>query len=138
MAAISTALIIQIVIGIVGVVLGFALKGLVQRQRETSKRLETEEHLRQLKHTAERDAENVVKEAKIEAKDLLFQAKSDIERREKDKRAELTAVERKLFQREDTFDRKFSGLEKREEEVRKQEKGLRKRETDIAGQRGGL
>ncbi len=133
MAAISTALIIQILIGIVGIVLGFALKGLVQRQRENSKRLETEEHLRQLKHTAERDAENILKEAKIEAKDLLFQAKSDIERREKDKRAELTAVEKKLFQREESYDRKFSGLEKREEEIRKQEKVLRKRETDIAG-----
>ncbi len=133
MAAISTALIIQIFIGILGVVLGFALKGLVQRQRETSKRLETEEQLRQLKQTAERDAENVVKEAKIEAKDLLFQAKSDIERREKDKRAELTAAEKKLFQREEAFDRKFSGLEKREEDVRKQEKVLRKREDDIAG-----
>jgi ribonuclease Y len=132
-AAISTTLIIHIFIGVLGVVLGFALWGLVQRQRETSKRLETEERLRQLKQTAERDAENVVKEAKIEAKDLLFQAKSDLERREKDKRAELTAVEKKLFQREETFDRKFSGLEKREEEVRKQEKVIRKREEDIAG-----
>jgi len=130
-AAISTTLIIHIFIGVLGVVLGFALKGFVQRQRDTSKRLETEEHLRQLTQNAERDAGNVVREAKIEAKDLLFQAKSDIERREKNKRAELTAVEKKLSQREEAFDRKFSGLEKREEEVRKQEKVLRKREEDI-------
>ena len=131
MAAISTTLIIQILIGALGLVGGFVLNGVIQRNRETSKRLEAEEQLRQLTQNAEREAEHLIKEAKIEAKDLRFQAKSDIERKEKAKRGELSAAEKKLSQREESFDRKMLGLEKRDEEVRKLEKSLVKREEVV-------
>ena len=112
--------------------MGFVLNGVIQRNRETSKRLEAEEHLRQLTQNAEREAENLIKEAKIEVKDLRFQAKSDIERKEKAKRGELSAAEKKLSQREESFDRKMLGLEKRDEEIRKLEKSLIKREEVVA------
>ena len=131
-AAISTTIIISVLVGVLGLVLGFVLNGVFQRNRDASKRSEAEEHLRQVTQNAERDAEHILKEAKIEAKDLLFQAKSDLERKEKDKRAELAAVEKKLYQREEAFERKYSGLEKREEDTRKREKTLTQREEGLA------
>ena len=132
MAAISTTIVIPIIVGALSLVVGFVLSGIVQRNRDATKRSEAEEHVRQLTQNAERDAEHTLKEAKIEAKDLLFQAKSELARKEKDKRAELSAVEKKLNQREEGFERKFSGLEKREEDTRKREKVLTSREESVA------
>ena len=132
MAAITTTIIIPIIVGAVSVIVGFVLSGIVQRNRDASKRSEAEEHVKQLTQNAERDAEHVLKEAKIEAKDLLFQAKTELARKEKDKRAELSALEKKLNQREEGFERKFSGLEKREEDTRKREKTLTSREESVA------
>ena len=132
MAAIFTTIAISILAAILGLVLGIVLNWLFQRKREASRQSEAEEHQRQLTQSAERNAEHLVKEAKIEAKDLLFQAKSDIERREKEKRAEWNATEKKLLQREETFERKSSSFEKREEESRRREKALVERERVLA------
>ena len=131
MAAIFTTIIISILAAILGVVLGVVFYGIFQRKKEASRLSEAEENVRQLTHNAERNADHIVKEAKIESKDILFQAKSDIERKEKEKRAELSAVEKKLLQREDAFDRKSAGVEKREEEVKRQEKTLVDREKGV-------
>jgi len=123
--------IIPILIGVIGLLVGAVLYALIQGKRESSKRLEQEEHRRQLLKNAERDAERILKESKIEAKDLLFQAKAELERKEKEKRAELNGLEKKLFQREETLDRKFSQIDQREEESRGREKMLSKREEGL-------
>ena len=131
MAAIFTTMTISILVGVLALALGFLLSGVLQRNKDATKRSEAEEHVRQLTQNAERDAERLVKDAKIEAKDLVFQAKSDVERKEKEKRAELQAIEKKLSQREEGFDRKYTNLEKREEEARRREKALSQREEGI-------
>ena len=84
-AAITTTLTISIAVGVLGLVLGFVLNAIFQRNRLGSQRREVEEQTRQLMISAEREAENLTKEAKIEAKDLLFQAKAELEKKEKDK-----------------------------------------------------
>ena len=119
MTAIFTTISISIFAAILGLLLGSVLYGLIQRKREANRQSEAEEHVRQLTQSAERNAEHIVKEAKIEAKDLLFQTKSDIERKEKEKRAEWNAAEKNLLQREESFERKSSGFEKREEEAKR-------------------
>ena len=116
----------------IGLVAGMAIYALIQGRRNSTKRLENEEHLRQLIKNAERDAEHILKESKIEAKDLIFQAKTDLERKEKEKRAELNGLEKKILQREETLDRKFSKLDQREEESHGREKMLSQREEGLA------
>ena len=130
-AAITTTLIISIAVGVLGVVLGFALNEVVQRNRLGTQRREAEEQIRQLTTSAEREAENVTKEAKIEAKDLLFQAKAELEKKEKDKRAELHSLEKRLTQREENLDRKTTNVEKKEEEYRNRGHALDQREESL-------
>ncbi|MDR4500484.1 MAG: ribonuclease Y [Nitrospirales bacterium] len=131
MAAIFTTITISILVGILALALGFILNGVIQRNRDETKRSEALEQTRQLTQNAERDAERLIKDAKLEAKDLLFQAKSEIQRREKETRSEFQSTEKKLIQREEALDRKYSSLEKREEETRRREKVLTQREESI-------
>ena len=132
MAAIFTTITISVLVGLLALALGFVLNGVLQRNRDATKRSEAEEQVRQLTQNAERDAERLVKDAKLEAKDLLFQSKSEIERREKEVRSEMQAAEKKIQQREEGLDRKYSNLEKREEESRRREKTLTQKEEAIA------
>ncbi|MCA9471796.1 MAG: ribonuclease Y [Nitrospira sp.] len=126
-----TTITISILVGILALALGFILNGVIQRNRDETKRSEALEQTRQLTQNAERDAERLIKDAKLEAKDLLFQAKSEIQRREKETRSEFQSTEKKLIQREEALDRKYSSLEKREEETRRREKVLTQREESI-------
>ncbi len=132
MAAIFTTITISVLVGVLALALGFILNGVIQRNRDETKRSEAEEQSRQITQNAERDAERLIKDAKLESKDLLFQAKSEIQRREKEVRAEFQATEKKLLQREEGLDRKYSSIEKREEEFRRREKTLSEREEGIS------
>ncbi|GJL53785.1 MAG: ribonuclease Y [Nitrospirales bacterium] len=132
MAAIFTTITISVLVGVLALALGFILNGVMQRNKDESKRSEAEEQTRQLAHNAEQDAERIIKDAKLEAKDLVFQAKSEMQRREKELRSEFQATEKKLLQREEGLDRKYANLEKREEESRRREKTLMQREESIA------
>ncbi|RMH09958.1 MAG: ribonuclease Y [Nitrospirae bacterium] len=123
---------IVILVGILGILLGVGLHALLQRTQLATRRREAEEHIRQLTHSAEREAENMIKEAKIEAKDIIFQAKAEVERNEKSKRNELHAFEKRLVHREENLERKLAGLERREEEARKRERLLGQREEALS------
>ena len=68
----TTTLTISIAVGVLGLVFGFVLNAVVQRNRLGTQRRDAEEQNKQLRSSAEREAENLTKEAKIEAKDLLF------------------------------------------------------------------
>ena len=131
MAVIFTTITISVLVGVLALALGFILSGVIQRNRDETRRSEAEEQTRQLTQNAERDAERLIKDAKLEAKDILFQAKSEIQRREKETRSEFQSTEKKLVQREESLDRKYSSLEKREEEARRREKSLTQREEGI-------
>lgn len=127
----STTIIVSIIVGLIGLFIGFALNGVVQRKRLATQRQEAEEQIRQLTQSAQREAEAIRKEAAIEKKDILFQAKADLEKKDKDKRAELQNLERRLLQREENIEKKFDGLERREEEHQRREKFLSEREEAL-------
>lgn len=123
-----TTIVLIVIAVLVGLGLGFVLGGWLRRQKEAARRAELDDTIRQLTLNAEREAEHILKEARIEAKDLLFQSKADIERKEKEKRNEFKATEKKLQQREEALERKAANLDRREEEIRRSEKAFLKRE----------
>ncbi|MFB3115641.1 MAG: Rnase Y domain-containing protein, partial [Nitrospirales bacterium] len=127
----TTTLTISIAVGVLGLVLGFVLNAVVQRNRLGTQRRDAEEQNKQLRSSAEREAENLTKEAKIEAKDLLFQAKAELEKKEKNKRGELNSLEKRLTQREENLDRKVATSDRKEEENRKRERAVDQREESL-------
>jgi ribonuclease Y len=80
---------------------------------------------------AQRDANTTLDEARAQQKELILQGKdealrirADIDAEIKERRAEMTRLERRLQQREETTDKKIEGVERRE-------KGLTTREREL-------
>jgi ribonuclease Y len=71
---------------------------------------------------ARKDAENVLKEAALQAKDHMLQVKLDFERETRERKNELGQLEKRLLQKEDQLDRKNDQLETRGTEFGKKEK----------------
>ncbi len=130
---ISTAIVIYIVLSVIfGAVVGAGIFELLRRRMTGAKQAEAEELAKQVVQNAQREAENVLKEARFEAKDLAFKAKSEFEQEEKAKRGELSALEKRLIQREGALEGKLTAIEKREHEARKRESDFTKREEGLA------
>ena len=132
MGAILTTAVAYVVIALLGAVGGIGLMELIRRKSVQGKRAEADEQVRQLLQGAEREKEALVKEARLEAKDLLLQARTESEKEQKEKLAELTVQERRLHQREESLERKSTALEKRETEAQKRDVTFAKREESLA------
>jgi ribonuclease Y len=130
---ISTATIVYIILSVIfGAVVGAGVFDFLRRRMTGAKQAEAEDLAKQVVQNAQREAENVLKEARFEAKDLVFKAKSEFEQEQKAKLGELSAVEKRLIQREGALDGKVAALEKRETESRKCEADFAKREEGLA------
>ncbi len=128
---ISTSIVFYIICAIAGALAGVVVFELVRRNMAGAKRAEMEEQAKQVVHNAQRESENVLKEARLEAKDLVFQAKSEIEKEQKAKLVELAAAEKRFLQKEEGFDRKLAALDKRESEWQKRDQEFAKREERL-------
>ena len=133
MPTIFTDIVTYLAVAILGAVIGIAVNAMVQRKKLTAERSQAEEYVRHTRQSAEREAENLVKEAKLEAKDMLLQAKGDIEREQKVKQGELAVHEKRVLQREEHLERKIAAVERRDAEAQRRETLLTKREEAVAG-----
>ena len=129
----STSMLLYIFVGLIGALLGVGVYELVRRSSLTAKRAQEAEQSRQTIQNAQREAENIVKEAKLEAKDLIFQSKAESEKEQKAKLSELATAEKRLVQREEAIDKRIGALDKREAEGQKREQELIKKEERLIG-----
>jgi ribonuclease Y len=74
--------------------------------------------------SARKEAENTLKEAALQAKDYQLQVKLDFERETRERKNEISQLEKRLLQKEDALDRKTEALESRTHEFGKKEKEL--------------
>ena len=127
----STSILLYIFVGLIGAVLGIGLYELARRSSKNSKRAQEAEQSRQMVQNAQREAENIVKEARLEAKDLVFQSKAEVEKEQKAKLLELATAEKRLVQREEAIDKRISVLDKRDAEGQKREQEIVKKEERL-------
>ena len=129
---ISTAIVVYIILSVIfGAVIGAGVFERVRRRMTDAKQAEAEDLAKQVVQNAQREAENILKEAKFEAKDLVFKARSGFEEEQKAKLGELSAMEKRLIQREGGLDGKLAAMEKRDNESRKREADFAKREEGL-------
>ncbi len=102
---------------------------LIKRGMAESKIKDAEEQAKRMLKDAERDAETKKKELLLEAKDKLYQQRSDFEKEIKDRRTELNASEKRLVQKEEHLDKKSEQFDKRDSDILKKEKDLANREN---------
>ena len=112
---------------IVGFAVGFFTNRLIINAKTNRAAVDAE----MLVKTAKSEAENVKKEALLEAKDSIFKMKQDEESEAKQRRKEISALEKRLSQREETIDRRAETLDKREHQISSAQGQVKAREAEL-------
>ncbi len=73
---------------------------------------------------AERNVTSMLKEAKIESKDIIYQAKLDVEKDFKERKNELSQLERTLRRKDETLEKKLDQHEHKESDLTRREREL--------------
>ena len=120
-------IIIWLVILIVGIVTGFVVRVVLQAVFAKGKKRDALNAV----ETAQRQADNLLKEAEIKAKEFLFQSRSKFDEETKREREDLQKLEKRVQQRDENLDRKFEVLDKKEVD-------LANREKSVAGQQRAI
>ena len=116
---------------LVGIIIGFGINALFQRTRLVTKCRESEEHIDKILHDAEREVGAKIREAELEAKDIAFKAKLELEQESKRRLDDLASAEKRMHKLEENLERKVGGVEKRESELQKREQSLSKKESQL-------
>jgi len=80
---------------------------------------------------ARKEVQDKRREAELEAKDLLYRMRQDFERETKDRRTEISNMEKRLAQKEENIDRRLNLLEQKEKEIEGKHENVRKQEELI-------
>ena len=125
-----------VIVALTGIIVG-AVIGIIVHKKMAEKRLDSaEDYSRKVISEAKKQAETIRKEAQLQAKDKLYQMKLDFEEETRLRRKEVQSQERRLFQKQDTLDKKIAQLEQRESLIEKKEVTLANREKDIGKKEG--
>ena len=100
-------------------ILGFAVGQLTRKKFAEAQIGSAEQEAKRIREEGAKAAEASKKTALLEAKEEILKANRDFEREVKDRRAELTRLERRCLSREETLDRKIENLERKEETLDK-------------------
>jgi ribonucrease Y len=114
---------------IVGLFLGFALARFVQKKKVG----EYEKIGKKILDDAKKEADVLTREASIQAKDIVIKANNEIEQEVKARRLELQNSERRLSQKESSLDKKMEGLDKKEDEVARKDRELTQKQSQFDG-----
>ncbi len=90
-----------------------------------------EEKSREIIDEALKSAETKKREMLLEAKEENIRAKNELEKEARDRRAELSRLERRAANKEESLDRKLDALEKREAGLNTREENLSKRNREV-------
>ena len=115
---------------IIGVVIGYIFK-----------KKSDEKHIGNAKANAESIVDAAIAQAKTLKREALFEAKeenlkyrNELEQELKERRTEVTGMEKRLLQREETLDQKSLILDKRELNLESKEQDYQKRQKDLTQQ----
>ncbi|HEX9698090.1 MAG TPA: ribonuclease Y [Acidobacteriota bacterium] len=128
----TTAIAVAVAIGVLAGGAALVALWLVARRR-FAERLVTEarEQAEELDREVERQAEAILKDAKIEAREEHLRARQAFEDESRDRRRELSKLERRIARREEKLDRRTNAFEDREKELSRLERELRRKNERV-------
>ncbi|MBR6700569.1 MAG: ribonuclease Y [Firmicutes bacterium] len=123
--------IITVIVAVICILLGVFV-GYIVRKTVGEKAIgSAEQTAKNLILDAEKKAETIKKEISIEAKEEAHKLRTDIDKEIKDRRAEMTRLERRVIQKEETLDKKLENLEKKEEQITHKENKIAAKEEEL-------
>jgi ribonuclease Y len=114
---------IEAVLAVVGLIVGFGANQAVSRQRRGSAEAEAE---KELAH-AKKEADKLISQARDEANRAIDESRKE----EQDRRKELKDLEQRLITREESLDKKLDDLDKRSETLRRNEDEVEQLKNEI-------
>ncbi len=129
---------VVIAVAVVVSAVAFFLIGYHYRKSVSEKEISSaEEEARRIINEAIKSSESKKREALVEAKEEILRSRSEYEKEEKSRRADLQKQERRLQQKEENLDRKTETIEKKEEALnQKHAQADREQEEILAIKRG--
>ena len=123
---------LAIVLIIAAFVIAFAL-GITYRKKVAEREiLSAEEEAKRIINEAIKSAESKKREALVEAKEEIHRNRSEYEREEKARRADLQKQERRLQQKEENLDRKTDSLERKTDTLNQKIAAVETQQEEIA------
>ena len=123
-------------IAIVLIVLAFAaafILGITYRKKVAEREImSAEDEAKRIINDAIKSAESKKREALVEAKEEIHKNRSEFEREEKARRADLQKQERRLQQKEENLDRKTDSLERKNESLAQKISAVEAQQAEIA------
>jgi ribonuclease Y len=117
-----------VIAAVIALAVGFAVGLAIDRARQKSQQAEARGQAEGIINTARTEADTIKRDAAIEAKEVVFRARTDIEKETKERRTDLGRKEEGLLKREENADRKTALLTAKEEELGQKEKTMAGRE----------
>jgi len=126
----TSVIFLSIIVFAAGFLLAFWI-----RTRLTARKISAaDDEARKIIEDAQKESDTIRKEAKLHAKDELYQMKVDFENETKEIRSEFKSLEKRLAQKEEGIDRKTEQLERRDAGISKREQQNIERERWLQGQ----
>jgi ribonuclease Y len=94
-------------------------------------RHEVEREAKRIREDAEADAASTLKNAEIEAKEIVLAARRDAEQEEKERKREIDKLETRLQSRGEALDARADKLEEREQELDRREQSVEDRKANV-------
>ena len=124
-----------IIAAVIGLLVGLAVGFLLGRswwKFDSKRQVESaEEEAKRIVNEAYKSAESKKREALLEAKEEITRNRSEFEKEEKSRRADLQRQENRLQQKEDALERKTDAMEKREESLNQKHAAIDKEAEEI-------
>ena len=120
-------IVIPILVGIIGIVLGFIVARYVANGALKRKELEAQNII----NDAQRQAETIKREAEVEAKDEALKLRAEIEAERKERQKTVREAEHRVQQREESIDRRTDSLDQREHQISSLQGQLERRQRDL-------
>jgi ribonuclease Y len=112
---------------IAGISFGYLLRKLITR-----KELQSSENLSvRIVEEAKKEADNIKKEAILQAKESLLKTKGEFEREARERKTELDKLEARLRSKEENQEKRIDMMVQKESNIENREKGLQQKESTL-------
>lgn len=118
---------VLVVIGAALIAVWYFLRLRVNDQLTTAARQRSEEILAD----AHRQAETVLKEARVEGREQLLQERQALEEEVRERRAQMQESERRIHERQEAIERRVNKLDERERKLKQYEERLHQMQRDV-------
>lgn len=124
-------ILIPILVGVGALVVGLIIGYVYRRNIAESKIGRAEDSVKKLIDEAQKRAEVIKKETVLGAQEEVHRLRSEFDKESRERRNEITKIEKRLVQREEVLDKKLDSIEQKEEQLNQTTKEIAKTKDDL-------